>query len=150
MRPNPTCSRARSHCALYHRSSLHTRFSLVPLFLKRRCDQTRPARRRRLALLLGLAPRRPQHAPGALAARRPTSEKVLDWPRRCRLARACRWAYIHNLTAEVGPTSGPTWRLSHLVAGCPRLEWVLAEVVVPLCFRDRLKGNGHQCYNHYL
>jgi hypothetical protein len=38
--------------------------------------------------------------------------KVLGWPRRCKLARAFLWGY-NDKKAEVGPTSGPPWRLSH-------------------------------------
>ena len=43
---------------------------------------------------------------------------MLGWPKSCELAHAFMWEYSYILyrvyKAEVGPTSGPTWRLSHL------------------------------------
>jgi hypothetical protein len=38
---------------------------------------------------------------------------VLGWPKRCKLAHAFLSEYSYK-GFEVGPTSGPTWRLSHL------------------------------------
>jgi hypothetical protein len=38
------------------------------------------------------------------------------WPKRCKLAHESLWE-IQLEKAEVGPTSGPTWYLSHLRAG---------------------------------
>jgi hypothetical protein len=47
------------------------------------------------------------------------ASKVLGWPRRCKLAQKmqvgpCSPVRIQLERAAVGPTSGPTWRLSHL------------------------------------
>ena len=54
----------------------------------------------------------------------PCSEKCV------RLARAFLWEY--NYKAEVGPTSGPTWRLSHL----PTLHAVAGEAHLPAVLRE--------------
>jgi hypothetical protein len=44
----------------------------------------------------------------------PSARKVLGRPRRCKLAHAFVWEYSYK-RAGVGPTSGPTWRRSHLL-----------------------------------
>ena len=40
------------------------------------------------------------------------ARKLLGWRKRCMLAHAFLWDYSYN-KAEVGPSSGATWRLSH-------------------------------------
>ena len=46
-------------------------------------------------------------------------DKVLGWPRRCKLVHAFLWEYSELQNAEVGPTPGPTRRLSHLRPSSP-------------------------------
>ena len=46
------------------------------------------------------------------APRGAPARKALGWPKRWKLAHAFIWEQLEK--AEVGPTSGPTWRRSHL------------------------------------
>ena len=69
----------------------------------------RPPRRRRHARLLRLRQQRQR----ALAARATGASKVLGWPKKMQVG-PCIPVGTQLSKAEVGPTSGPAWRLSHL------------------------------------